>query len=84
MTQSQLDFQPERRTRLSIVRSILFEKLAAGEKGFDLRRLAEQVEQRFGKWTLEDTIRKEADLLKPEIPFVRAGKGIRRFTKEAK
>lgn len=81
MTQGQFNFQPGRVTRFDIVRNILLEKLAAGEKGFDLRRLAEQVEQRFGKWTLEDTIRKEADMLKTEIPFVRAGKGIRKFLK---
>lgn len=81
MQQETLDFQPGRVTRFDIVRNILLEKLAAGEPGFDLRRLAEQVEQRFGKWTLQDTVRKETDMLKPEIPFVRSGKGIRRFLK---
>lgn len=66
-------------TRIEIVRSILLEKKAAGEIGFDLRRLAIEVEYRLGKWVAEDTCRKEADLLKPEIPFVKAGKGVRRF-----
>lgn len=69
-------------TRLQVVRSILFERKLSGLPGFNLRGLSMEVEARWGSIVLEDTCRKEADLLKPEIPFVRAGKGIRRFVAE--
>ena len=69
-------------TRFEIVRQTLLEKRKNGEPGFDLRRLSVEVEFRLGRWMAEDTVRKEADMLKFEIPFVRAGKGVRRFITE--
>lgn len=66
-------------TRLSVVRQILQERKLAGEPGFDLRGLSNELEYRIGKMCLEDTARKLADILKPEIPFVKAGKGCRKF-----
>lgn len=66
-------------TRLKIIKSILQERKADGLSGFDIRGLAIEAENRLGKFIMEDTVRKEADLLKPEIPFVKGGKGIRIF-----
>lgn len=68
-------------TRLEIIRQILKEWRQKSDT-FGLRQLSNEVELRTQKMVLEDTCRKEADLLKPEIPFVRAGKGIRRFINE--
>lgn len=68
-------------TRLDIIRSILLE-WRQSQDTFGLRQLSNEVELRTQKMVLEDTCRKLADLLKPEIPFIRAGKGIRRFISE--
>ena len=68
-------------TRLDVVRSILLE-WRGKQDTFGLRQLAMEVEARWGHWVLEDTVRKEADMLKSEFPFVRESKGVRRFVFE--
>ncbi len=68
-------------TRLQIIKSILLE-WRQSQPTFGIRQLSNELESRMGKMVLEDTARKEADLLKPEIPFIRAGKGIRKFLQE--
>ena len=68
-------------TRLQVIRQILFE-WRQSQSTFGIRQLASELENRMGVWCLEDTARKEADMLKGEIPFTKAGKGIRRFISE--
>jgi hypothetical protein len=71
-----------KQTRLEITRDLLVEAYQRGDEGFGIKQLAEAVSARIGGgWLLQDTVRKEADMLRLAgvVNFERSGKGTRRF-----